>query len=344
MIPVGQPDIGLLELRYVMDAVERNELSKGYYLRRFEELLCDWTGHQYAVPVSSGTAALHLALLAHGVGTGDAVVVPSLTFAAVAAAVVHAGGRPVFVGSQPDSCMSPEAISQTCGCRLVPLKAIIAVHSYGVRADIRAIMKAAPGVPIIVDASQGHGLRSPGLTEIVSFHGNKVATTGEGGAVVTDDKRIADKCRYLACHAQGDLLRFRHGAVGYNYKMTNLQAALGCAQLERWDELLANRKQAAEWYAEELDIWPYDVPWLVSIMAESQKDLCAHLTDSGIENRAWFPLIHTMPPYRRCEYYADADDNAERLSARGINLPTFGGITREQVREVVEVVKNANSC
>lgn len=337
MIAVGRPDIGPLEAQYVADAVARNEISKGVYQRRFEELLCGWTGHQYAVGVSSGTDALHLALRARSVADG-AVVVPTLTFAAVAAAVVHAGARPVFVGCLPNGCMDPALVRKAMTPRT---RAVVAVHSYGVRCDVDAVTEAAGGVPVIVDASQGHGIQSPGHTEIVSFHGNKVATCGEGGAVVTDDEWIAQFVRLMSTHAQSDLRAFWHVAIGYNAKLTNLQAAVGCAQLERFSELVARRTAVADMYRERLGdlVFGFDTPWLVSVMTDRREKICRALDCRSIEYRRWFPPIHTMPPYVGCDYVPGGCE--QTLSDRGLSLPTYGGMTPEDIDTVCDVVLEA---
>lgn len=341
MIPVGRPDITDLEIGYVTRAVVTNQLSKGEHQKEFEDRLCDWTGHDYAVGVSSGTAAIHLALTAMGVKPLDEVIVPSLTFAAVAAAVVHAGADPVFVGCDENSCMDPAAVARAMTNKT---SAVIAVHSYGNRAKVDQIASAAPGAKVLIDASQGHGLRTHGgYTEILSFHGNKVCTSAEGGAIVTDDEDIAKECRYLSTHGQDSLKSFWHSAVGYNYKLTNLQAALGCAQLRRADDLLKRRHLACEMYKREgLDLFPYSVPWLASVMVHDRDKVAKQLEAHDIEFRAWFPLIHTMPPYRRCRYHADQYGHADYFTNHGINLPTFGGITLDEVKQVVKAVKCAS--
>lgn len=341
MIQIGKPDIGSRELHYITQAVLEVELSTGRHLRAFERGLAEWTGHDHAVCLSSGTDALHLMLrcLTSGAGFSSGppeVVVPSMTFAAVAAAVCHAGCMPVFAGVREDGCVDPDLVVGAMSDRTA---AVVAVHSYGVRADYEGLCDAVAGrVPIVVDSSQGHGLRTPCDFEITSFHGNKILTCGAGGAALVNDIALAEEIRWLACHCHDCPGSFFHSGVGYNAKMTNLQAAVGLAQLERADELMANRMAVMDLYEKRLPIFRHDVPWLASVMVENRAEVMAALDAGEIEYRPWFPLLHEMPPYRGCTVVDRSPSVAERLSTQGLSLPTHGTLTGVQVDRVCDVV------
>ena len=287
-LPVAEPDLGSLEESYVLDAVRSGWVSSiGPYVGRFESGFAEFTGVRHAVAVSNGTTAIHLALLAAGVGPGDEVVVPALTFVATAAAVRHAGAEPVFVDSEPGvGTMDPAALARALSPRT---KAVIPVHLYGNAADMDPILELARkrGLFVIEDAAEAHGAKdrgrivgSMGHVGVFSFYGNKILTTGEGGAVVTDDDALAVRVRFLKDHAMDPSRRYWHPEVGYNYRMTNVQAALGCAQLERYGELTAKRQRVLDLYREafadtSISInpgrpWSTPVPWLVCALLREE--------------------------------------------------------------------------
>src|SRR6266496_1099800 len=258
-VPVAEPDIGERELAYVTDAVRSGWISSsGVYVDRFESSFAALCGVRHAVAVANGTVALHLALRAAGIGAGDEVIVPSLTFAATAAAVVHAGAAPVFVESTAHYwCMDPVAVEAALGPRT---RAIIPVHLYGHPADMDALHEIARSRHLVVieDAAEAHGARcrgrvvgSIGDLGCFSFYGNKIMTTGEGGMVTTNDSALATHMRFLKNHAMEPQRRYWHSEVGFNYRMTNLQAAVGCAQVERFQELQRARAQVLGWYRDE---------------------------------------------------------------------------------------------
>jgi len=337
----------------------------GAYVDRFEKsfaVFCE-TGH--AVAVSNGTAALHLALLAADVGPGDEVIVPALTFVATAAAVRHAGAEPVFVDSEPEiGTMDPAAVERAVGPRT---RAIILVHLYGHPADVDPIAAVArrADLRIIEDAAEAHGalykgrrVGSLGDLATFSFYGNKILTTGEGGMVVTDDRRLADRVRFLKDHAMDPQRRYWHPEVGYNYRLTNLQAALGLAQLERFDELCARRQGLLDRYRdvfrERADIrfnpardWATPVPWLACALlpagtTEASRDaVMARLKGEGIDSRPYFHSLAAMPPYRHCRQVSAEREGlpiAEELAARGMNLPSLTRLTLGDVERIRETL------
>ena len=245
-LPVAEPDLGPLEERYLLDAFQSGWISSiGEYIQRFEEGFAKFCGAGHGIAVSSGTVAIHLALLAAGVGPGDEVIVPTLTFVGTVSPVKYVGATPVFVDSEPEiGTLDPQAVEKAITSRT---KAIIVVHLYGHPADMDPILDIARKYELIVieDAAEAHGAKykgrpvgSFGNCATFSFYGNKILTTGEGGMIVTNDKDLADRIRFLKDHAMDPNRRYWHPEVGYNYRITNLQAAIGCAQLERFNELL----------------------------------------------------------------------------------------------------------
>ena len=365
VVPVAEPDLGPLEEQYVLDALRSGWVSSiGGYIERFEREFAALCGVRHGVAVSNGTVAIHLALLAADVGPGDEVIVPGLTFVATAAAVKHAGATPVFVDSDPDiGTLDARAVERAVGPRT---KAIIPVHLYGHPADMDPILEIGRQrrLTIIEDGAEAHGARyrgrvvgSMGQMGTYSFYGNKILTTGEGGAVVTDDPGLAGRLRFLKDHAMSVDRRYWHSEVGYNYRLTNLQAALGCAQIERYQELTAKRHALVGRYRAALGAlgveinpskaWAEPVPWLVcallqkGVIRERRDALIATLKSDGLDSRPYFHVIAGMPPYRECRRVGATDDSlpvAEELSARGVNLPSVPWLTDgslEQIRKRV---------
>jgi perosamine synthetase len=349
-LPVAEPDLGPLEEKYVLDALRSGWVSSiGAYIQKFEAEFAAFCGVKHAIAVSNGTVAIHLALVAAGVGPGDEVIVPALTFVATAAAVRHAGAEPVFVDSEPEiGTMDPRAVEKAMSPKT---KAILPVHLYGHPADMDPILQMAKAKNLIVieDAAEAHGAKykgrvvgSMGQMGTYSFYGNKILTTGEGGAVVTNDDAMAARLRFLKDHAMHPKRRYWHPEVGFNYRMTNLQAAMGCAQLERFQELCAKRQRVVDIYRttfKESGVrinpfkpWAEPVPWLVCALLpegttrERRDDLMTKLKTSKIDSRPYFHLLCEMPPYASCRRVG-ADGGAalpvaEDLSARGMNLPS----------------------
>jgi len=255
-LPVAEPTVGERELQYVNECVLTGWISSGgKFVSRFEEMFAAFCASRYAVATSNGTTALHLALLALGIGPGDEVIVPTLTFIATANAVVYTGAVPVFADSEAETWnIAPSAIEAAITART---KAIIPVHLYGHPADMAAILDLAKrhGLAVIEDAAEAHGARyqgkpvgSIGDAGVFSFFGNKIVTTGEGGMLVTDDAEIADRARLLRDHGMRPERRYWHTVLGYNYRLTNLQAAVGVAQMEKIESILKAKRDIAALY------------------------------------------------------------------------------------------------
>lgn len=359
MIPVAEPYLGEDELNNVIEAVRSGWVSsKGKFIPEFEGSFAKYCGDKYGVATSNGTAALHLALEALGIGQGDEVIVPTLTFIATANAVRYTGAKPVFADSHPDYwCIDPEKIEQAITPKT---KAIIPVHLYGHPCDMDAIIAIAKkhNLYIIEDAAEAHGAEykgkkvgSFGDTTCFSFFGNKIITTGEGGMCLTNDRELADKMRLLKDHGMRVDKRYWHDFVGFNYRMTNLQAAIGVAQVKRLDEFVERKRTIAKTYSSLLrDIdgvvlppempWAKSVYWMYSILIDttlmiSRDELIKKLGENGIETRPLFYPIHKMPPYESDAVFPIV----ESLSKRGISLPSGVNLQSQDIAVVAESVK-----
>ncbi len=255
-IPISQPSLGELERRYLIDAFDSGWISSiGHYIEELEKSFAVYCGTEHAVAVSNGTVAIHLALEALGIEEGDEVIVPDLTFVATANAVRHANGVPVIVDVDRETmCMDPAALARAITPKT---RAVIPVHLYGHPADMDRIMRIATarGIAVVEDAAEAHGaaiggkrVGSFGRCGTFSFFGNKIMTTGEGGMITTDDGVLAGRLRFLRDHGMSRERKYWHTEIGYNYRMTNLQAAIGVAQLQRIDSLIEQKRSVIERY------------------------------------------------------------------------------------------------
>ncbi len=332
------------------DAVRSGWISSlGPYISRFEADFARLCGAGHAVSVSNGTVAIHLALVALGIGPGDEVIIPDLSFVATANAVLMAGAKPVFCDIDPFTLgIEPRLIEALITSRT---KAIMPVHLYGHPADMKAVLEVAGrhGLFVIEDAAEAHGatiedkpVGSWGTCATFSFYGNKNLTTGEGGMVVTNDEALAARCRRLRDHAMSATKRYWHEELGYNYRMTNLQAALGCAQLDRAEELLGGRRRLFELYQERLAgtpairlnrtaNWAGNSYWMICTEIDgldegAREALMAGLRERGVDTRPYFFSMSDMP-------YLESADTPEshRLSRIGLNLPTYVGLGSDDV-------------
>lgn len=354
-LPVAEPVFGERELFYVTECVLTGWVSSaGSFVTRFENMFAEFCGAEYAVAVCNGTAALHLALVALGIGPGDEVIVPSLTFIATANAVAFTGATPVLVDSEAETWnIDPELIRSAITPRT---KAILPVHLYGHPADLDPILALAAehGIPVIEDAAEAHGalykgrpVGGIGHMGCFSFYGNKVVTTGEGGMIVTNDAGIAAKLRILRAHGMAKPGDYRHEVLGFNYRLTNIQAALGVGQMERIEQILEAKKRIAHAYSEGLrDVpgiqlppeadWATNIYWLYSVLVDANEfgmdrdELIAELALAGFETRPVFFPIHRQP------LYADGRSRtvAEHISETGISLPSAATLRDDEVRRV----------
>jgi len=361
-IPVASPDIGDEEKELLIKVIEEGLISgTSPYVKEFENTFSSWLGVNHAIAVSNGTAALHLASMALGIGPGDEVIIPDLTFAAPANMVLAVNAKPIFVDVTREYwCIDPEQIRK----RITPkTKAVIIVHLYGHPAKMDEIMEIAErhGLYVIEDCAEAHGaefmgrkVSTFGHVGVFSFYANKVITTGEGGMVVTNDDELADRIRLIRDH--GMRPRYWHVVLGFNYRMTGLQAALGVAQMKKIDKLIERKRRIARIYAEELrDIpgielhpempWAKSTFWLYSVLIDSRKfganrdQIAEYLARHGIETRRFFYPLHVMPLYRQYTEDKISYEVSGYLSERGLNLPSGPKITEEEVTYVVEIIK-----
>jgi perosamine synthetase len=366
-LPVAAPDLGGNEERYVVDAIRSSWISStGPYVDRFEREFAAWTGSRAAIGVSNGTVALHLALLAYGAGPGDEVIVPSLTYVATANAVRYVGATPVFVDVHEDTwCLDPERVAEAITDRT---RGIITVDLYGHPSDMDGLqaVAASHGIWIVEDAAEAHGATYKGrrvgsLTGIstFSFYGNKILTSGEGGAVTVDDPELERRMRLFRGQGMDPQRRYYFIEIGYNYRLTNVSSAILCAQLERADALIAARDLRFSWYQRALDgvpgigfqpvaPWARRAPWLFCITVDpvafglTRDELAAALDRAGIETRPFFVPIHELPPYAafRPSFPLPV---TERLARTGMNLPTGSSISEADVTRVTAIIRGAGA-
>lgn len=362
-IPIMEPLLGGNELAYVSECVRTNWISsQGRFVRDFERIMAEFHGVEYALAVSNGTVALHLALDALGIGEGDEVIVPNLTFAASINSIIYTGASPVIVDVEADTwAISPEKISAAITPRT---KAIMPVHLYGFPCDMPAIEAIAREHNLLVVEDNAEGLGTTlngqlmatfGDAATFSFFGNKTVTTGEGGMIFFKDKAHYEKAAILRDHGMSKQRKYWHDYVGFNYRMTNLQAAIGVAQMERIDEILHKKCQIGAYYNESLaDVEELTLPpqspdvrntyWLYTLLVNEQKtdlnrdDIIKKLLQNGIEARPVFYPLHVMPPY--VQYASGAYPNTEYISRQGFSLPSSVGLSAEQQMEVCRALKS----
>jgi perosamine synthetase len=358
-IQVAKPDMTHHEFRAVLDAFISSWISsKGPYVQKFEDEFLAYVGAKHGIAVSNGTVALHLALVALGVEPGDEVIVPDLTFAATINAVLYCGATPVIVDVDRHTwSMTLDIVSRAYTPRT---KAIIPVHLYGRPAEIGPIASFARsrGIAVVEDCAEAHGARYRGRTvgqfgdiSCFSFYANKIVTTGEGGMCVTSSEGLARSLRLLRDHGITPDRSYWHERVGYNYRITNLQAAIGQSQLWRIEDTLARNRRIATLYHEALhDIpgvrFPPPMPeeyqpvvWLacVQVPAERRHAVMAAAHDARVELRPFFHPLSALPPY---EKYARVCPNSAELSATGINLPTSRVVDEQVVERVARVFRS----
>ena len=363
-IPVSAPALDGNEESYVVRAIRSSWISSsGEFVERFEKEFAEFAGTRYALSVCNGTIALHLALLGLDLRPGDEVLVPSLTYIATANAVRYVGAAPVFVDVDPNTwCIDPRKLED---CITSRTKAIVAVHLYGHPADMDAINKfaAVHGLSVIEDAAEAHGARYKGrpagnLSSVAafSFYGNKVMSCGEGGAVTLNDPHLYMRLKTLRGQGMDPERRYYFPIIGYNFRLTNLACALLCAQLERYEILIARRRHLANLYDQLLGATPGiglqprspDVqitPWLTCITVDearygrSRDDLARLLDEQGIETRPFFIPIHSLPPYREHGRTKKGDFAVtEALARTGLNLPLYPGMRDANVERVCAVI------
>jgi len=363
-IPVNEPYIGGKELEYVTDCIKTGWISAyGKYVSEFEERFSDYIGVKYGVTTCNGTIALHLAVESLEIGKGDEVIIPTFTIISTALSLLYSGAKPVLVDSEPETWnMDVDQISEKITKKT---KAIMPVHIYGHPVDMGPLMEIAEdhNLYIIEDAAEVHGAlykgkKVGGLGDVgcFSFFANKIITTGEGGMIVTDDKKIYERAITLKDLAHSKEKRFLHHLLGYNYRMTNLQAAVGLAQLENIEKLVEIKRKNATLYTKLLgDIvglelpkekpWAKNVYWMYALTVNDEfgidrDELQRRLLEMGVDTRTFFIPMHMQPVLLerglfKGDYYPVAEDIAER----GFYLPSGLALTEEQIYYVSDAIK-----
>ncbi|WP_413294142.1 DegT/DnrJ/EryC1/StrS family aminotransferase [Bdellovibrio sp. HCB185ZH] len=359
-VPVAKPALIGNEKQYVMECLETEWISSnGKYIAKFEEAFSQYIGVKHALTCSNGTVALHLPLLAMGIGPGDEVIVPTLTYIATANAVKYVGADAVFVDCEQDTW---NICVKDVEAKITPkTKAIIVVHLYGHPVVMDPIMALAKkhNIYVIEDCAESLGATYSGLQTgsvghvgTFSFFGNKTITTGEGGMVTTNDDGLAARMRLLKGQGMDPNRRYWHTVVGYNYRMTNIQAAIGLAQLENVEWHLTQRRRIAEKYSQEIEKRKLPVTiqktsdntthsyWMFTVLLDKQDEkyrdlIISKMAELGVETRPIFYPMHLMPPH----FVSKTFKNAEEIAAAGINLPTFSQLSDDQLDYVISTLE-----
>lgn len=367
-IHISSPDVGELEEKFVLNSLRSGWVAPlGPDVDEFEAELSDRVGAGYGLALSSGTAALHLALLTHDIGPGDIVLTSSMTFAATANAIRYTGARPFFVDSDATGNISTVLLEQAAEkllaeCR--PAKAVVPVDLLGKVCDFAEIDRIAKrfGMVVIADAAEslgatreGKAAGSFGNTAIVSFNGNKIMTTSGGGMLLTEDSSVAAHARYLSTQARQPVSHYEHTDIGYNYRMSNLLAALGRAQLLRLDEMLAKRRRHRDnyrdFFASVQGVQLFGSPadgedncWLTSVLVDpgtagfTAQELGAHMAAGNIETRPLWKPMHLQPVFAHADRLVNG--TSERFFKTGLTLPSGSALTAEEFSRVTDQLQS----
>jgi perosamine synthetase len=363
-IPVCEPLLSGKELEYVTDCIKTNWISSGgKYIDEFEKGFAKYCGVRHGISVSNGTTSLHLALASLGLGAGDEVIMPAFTIASTAFASVYCGAKPVLVDCERDTWNMD--VSKLAKKITKKTKAIMPVHMYGQPCDMDPIIELAEKHDLFVveDAAEVHGAEykgrkagSMGDIGSFSFYSNKIITTGEGGMLLTNDDEIAEKARSLKNLAHSKEKRFLHYDIGFNYRMTNIQAAIGLAQLEKIDDYVKMRRNNAKLYSslltevEGLTLpverkWAKNVYWMYSLLVEdgfgiSKDKLAERLEKKGVETRNFFIPMNEQPVFKEMGLFkGEKYPVSEEISRRGFYLPSGSGLSEEQITYVCDSIK-----
>ncbi len=373
MIPVNEPLIGEKEIEYVLDCLHTGWISSaGKYLEDFEQAWAGYCGMRYGIAVSNGTTALQVAVACLALQPGDEVILPTFTIISCAQAVIYNGGLPVLVDSEPRTwCMDVNQVA----AKITPrTRAIMPVHIYGHPVDMDPLISLANqhGLQIIEDAAEAHGAeylsnrgtsnevwrRCGGLGDIsvFSFYANKLVTTGEGGMVLTNDPKVAEQARSLRNLCFQRERRFYHTELGHNFRLTNLQAAIGLAQIERMPETISKKRWIGETYTRRLmhipsvqlpveELWARQVYWMYGLVLDDSTGLNAVefaklVLDEGIETRPFFLGMHEQPVFiHKGLFTAEKYPVAERIARQGLYLPSGLTLTQAQLDQVCRAVE-----
>jgi perosamine synthetase len=356
VIPQIEPWIGEEELRQLAEVVESTWLIEGDKTNQFETKFAELVGCRHAVTVNNATAGLYCCLKALGVGAGHEVIIPDLTFIATANAVIWAEATPVLADIDENTFnIDPTSIEEKISSRT---RALMPVHLYGQSADMEAIMAIAErhGLVVVEDAAQGVGVKFGGrhvggwgAVGCFSFYGNKTITTGQGGMITTDDEQIRRKCLILKNHGRTERGTFIHHHIGYNFCFTDLQAALGLAQLTRLDHILRRKRKILELYMANLadleavrfptgDPRCDGVPWFTNILVDDPEALGTRLREAGVGTRRFFHPLHLQPCYRG--RWPGEFPTTDRVYQQGLSLPSSATLTEDQIVFVCQEINS----
>ena len=382
-IPLSTPLLDGREKEYLADCVNSGWVATGKYVQGFENAVSGYIGANGAVAVSNGTAALHIALKLLDIGPGDAVICPSLTFVASTNAITYTGARPIFLDSNQDNWgLDPKALEQYLDFKCdfngdgppterqygLKIRAVMVVHLYGHPADMGPILETAShfGVPIVEDASESLGSKYQeaftgvlGQIGCLSFNGNKTLTSGGGGMLVSPDADLLDRARLLTNQAKDAGDEFFHSEVGYNYRLSNLHAAVGLAQFEQLDGFISSRRRINEQYSHALSEvpgvsmlreqpWAYSNCWLTTVLLDPNviaiptATVVARMRESGIEVRRPFVPNHMLPPYKNDLTFGELPV-AGKLYNQGLNLPSSAWMNEGDVERVIDTLTRLTS-
>lgn len=366
--PLARPKLGKLERDTLLEAFDSGWISSsGSFISELQEEFADYIGMKKGIATSNGTAAIHLALASLGIQKGDEVIVPDLTFISPANMILQTGAKPVLVDSNPDYWgLDAHTIEKKLTDRT---RAVIVVHLYGHPVDLDSILELCEShnLNLIEDCAEAHGalykgrkVGSFGQISCFSFYGNKLLTTGEGGMCLTNNSLLEEKMKLLRDHGADRTKHFWHPITGYNYRMTNLQAAIGCAQLKTLDKRIEKYRSIGHWYTSNLsetlqdDIAPHPemtwascVFWMYTFLIkalnlEKREKLLDLLDKRGIETRPIFYPISKLPPY---QVYDSGDNNiAQYLSSRGLSLPTYQELELQDIEIISHAVVDSLKC
>lgn len=369
-IPLCEPNLNGLEKQYMAEAIDSNWLSGGSFLRRFEQQLADYTGAAHVIGVSNGTSALQVALTLAGVEKGDLVIVPDLTFVATANAVKYLGANPVMVDIDADTWLmdldllldflKSQTYQNNGGCfhreSHRRIKAVVPVHLLGNVCEMERLKEIAErfALTVVEDAACSLGsFRSSrhsgtsGLLGTMSFNSNKIITTAGGGAILTNDETLARRARHLITQAKSHATEYIHDELGYNFRLVNPLAAMGCAQMEQLPGFVKKKKEIAAYYRQEFD--DYDVVfqqltpgtdsnhWHSAMLVNDSRNLIEALAAEHIETRPLWTPIHELPIFRQ-DLYVSRENVSADVSRRGIMLPCSTSISDEQLQRVSQTI------
>ena len=361
MIPLSIPHLAGNELKYVTECIQTGWVSSaGTFVTRFEEMVAEWAGCKYGVAASNGTSGLHLAMHMLGIGEGDIVIVPNITFIASANAVAYTKASPVFIDVDPDTWqMDLDLLEEWLNDHYsTSVKAIMPVHVLGNMCDMDRLMLIADkySIPVIEDSTEalgsyynGRPAGSFGLMNVFSFNGNKIITTGGGGVIVTNDEEHAKRAKHLSTQSKVDPETYYHDEIGFNYRLVNVLAAIGVAQMEQLPDFIKKKKEIDAYYREHLEVVG-DIQfqkvengvdpncWLFTFYSKKQAEILANLKKNNIVARPfWYPM-NQLPMFAQNEYFTKKDHSRD-IHNNCLSIPSSVNLTEEQLGVVVRGIK-----